>query len=165
MAKKNLETLFHDGLKDIYYAERKILSNLRKLARSAESDELKQAFETHREETESQIERLQQVFEIVGKPARGKTCPSIDGIIQEGEEMLDDYKDTPALDAALVSAAQAIEHYEICRYGTLKRWAEVLGMSDAAKILAEIEQEEVKTDDLLTKAADGSVNQKAAEAA
>ena len=123
MADKNLESLFYDGLKDIYYAERKILKALPKMARGASTDELRQAFEKHKEETEGQVERLQQVFEIFGKRAQGKTCPAIDGILEEGEEVLDEYKGTPALDAGLVAAAQAVEHYEIARYGTLKRWA------------------------------------------
>ena len=130
MAEKNLETLFHDTLKDIYYAERTILKALPKMARGAQSPELKAAFQTHKSETEVQVERLQQVFEIIGKRAQAKTCPAIDGIIEEGEEILSEYKGTPALDAGLIASAQAVEHYEITRYGTLKRWAEVLGMSD-----------------------------------
>ena len=137
MAEKNLENLFHDTLKDIYYAERKILKALPKMAKGAQSAELKAAFEKHRDETEAHVERLQQVFEIFGKRAQGKTCPAIDGIIEEGEEILDDFKGSEAIDAGLVSAAQAVEHYEITRYGTLKRWAEVLGMKDAAKLLDE----------------------------
>ena len=96
------------------------------MARGASGDEVRQAFEKHKEETEGQVERLQQVFEILGKRAQGKTCPAIDGILEEGEEMLDAYKGTPALDAGLVAAAQAVEHYEIARYGTLKRWAQML---------------------------------------
>ena len=163
MAQKDLGSLFHDGLRDLYYAERKILSNLKKLARGAQSEDLKQAFQMHQDQTEGQIERLQQVFEMLGKPARGKTCPSIDGIIDEGEEMMDEYKGTPAVDAAIIAAAQAVEHYEICRYGTLKRWATVLGMEDAAQLLAENEKEEIETDELLTKSADESANQKALE--
>ena len=150
MAEKNLDTLFHDTLKDIYYAERTILKALPKMARGAESPELKQAFQNHKSETEVHVERLQQVFEIIGKRAQGKTCPAIDGIIEEGEEILSEYKGTPALDAGLIAAAQAVEHYEITRYGTLKRWAEVLGMSDAAKLLDATLQEEAKTDEALT---------------
>ena len=142
MAEKNLENLFHDTLKDIYYAERTILKALPKMARGAEAPELKQAFQTDKSETEVHVERLQQVFEIIGKRAQGKTCPAIDGILEEGEEILSEYKGTPALDAGLIAAAQAVEHYEITRYGTLKRWAEVLGMSDVAKLLDETLQEE-----------------------
>ena len=166
MAKeKTLQDLFHDTLKDIYYAERKILKALPKMARAASSDELKKAFEKHKEETEGQIERLQQVFEIIGKRAQGKTCDAIEGIISEGEEIMEEYKGTDALDAGLVSAAQAVEHYEITRYGTLKRWAENLGMNDAAKLLDETLKQESKTDQDLTKLADKSANPKAKKAA
>ena len=125
MAKKTLDTLFHDTLRDIYYAERNILKALPKMQRGAQAPELKQAFETHKAETEGHVERLQQVFDIIGKRAQGKTCPAIDGILEEGEEILAEYKGTAALDAGLIAAAQAVEHYEITRYGTLKRWAEV----------------------------------------
>ena len=166
MAKqKTLDDLFLDTLKDIYYAERKILKALPKMARGAQSDQLKKAFEKHKDETEGQVERLQQVFEILGKRAQGKTCPAIDGIIEEGEEIMEEFKDTPALDAGLVSAAQAVEHYEITRYGTLKRWAEMLGMDDAAKLLDQTLAEESKTDEDLTAFADSSANQKAMMAA
>ena len=158
MTEKNLETLFYDTLKDIYYAERKISKALPKMARGAQSPALKAAFEKHLEETEGQIERLQQVFDIIGKRAMGKTCEAIEGIIAEGEEILEEYKDTPALDAGLISAAQAVEHYEITRYGTLKRWAELLGLPDAARLLDETLKEESKTDSDLTKLADESPN-------
>ena len=162
MAKeKTLDDLFLDTLKDIYYAERKILKALPKMARAAQSPDLKAGFEKHRDETEMQVERLQQVFELMGKPARGKTCPAIDGIIEEGEEIMDEYKDTAALDAGLISAAQAVEHYEITRYGTLKRWAGELGMADAVKLLDATLQEESKTDSDLTKLADRSANDRA----
>lgn len=158
MAEKTLDTLFHDTLKDIYYAERKILKSLPKMARAAQSPELKAAFEKHKGQTEGQIERLQQVFEILGKPARGKTCDAIEGILAEGDEIMEEYKGSPALDAGLLAAAQAVEHYEITRYGTLKRWANELGMKDAAKLLDETLQEEAQTDLDLTKIADASVN-------
>lgn len=165
MAKeKTLEDLFHETLKDIYYAERKILKALPKMARGAQSDKLKAAFEKHKEQTEGQVERLQQVFEIIGKRAQGKTCPAIDGIIEEGEEIMEDFKNTPALDAGLISAAQAVEHYEITRYGTLKRWAETLGKKDAAKLLDQTLQEESQTDEDLSKLAETAANQKAAAA-
>ena len=166
MAKqKTLDDLFLDSLKDIYYAERKILKALPKMARGAQSDKLRAAFEKHKDETEGQVERLQQVFEILGKRAQGKTCPAIDGIIEEGEEIMEEFKDTPALDAGLVSAAQAVEHYEITRYGTLKRWAQMLGMDDAARLLDQTLAEESKTDEDLTAFADSSANQKAMMAA
>jgi len=160
-AEKTLEDLFHDTLKDIYYAERKILKALPKMAKGAQSEELSDAFLKHRDETEVHVERLQQVFEILGKRAQGKTCPAIDGIIEEGEEILDEYKDTAALDAGLVSSAQAVEHYEITRYGTLKRWATELGLEDAAELLGQTLSEESATDEALTALADASANQKA----
>ncbi|KAB2671378.1 ferritin-like domain-containing protein [Brucella tritici] len=158
---KTLHDLFHDTLKDIYYAERKILKALPKMKRAAQSEELKAAFEKHREETEGHVERLVQVFEIIGKSARGKTCDAIEGIIAEGEEIIEEFKDTPALDAGLISSAQAVEHYEITRYGTLKRWASELGLNDAAKLLNATLNEEAKTDSDLTKLADASANQRA----
>ena len=110
MAEKTLDTLFHDTLKDIYYAERKILKSLPKMARAAQSPELKAAFEKHKDQTEGQIERLQQVFELIGKAPRGKTCDAIEGILAESDEIMEEYKDTPALDAGLLAAAQAVEH-------------------------------------------------------
>jgi ferritin-like metal-binding protein YciE len=162
MAKeKTLDDLFLDTLKDIYYAEKKILKALPKMARAASSPDLKAAFEKHKDETDIHVERLQQVFEVMGKRAQGKTCPAIDGIIEEGEEIIEEFKDTPALDAGLISAAQAVEHYEITRYGTLKRWAEVLGMKDAIKLLDQTLGEESKTDEALTGLADASANEMA----
>jgi ferritin-like metal-binding protein YciE len=165
MPEKNLESLFYDGLKDIYYAEKKILKALPKMARGASSDAVRQAFEKHKGETEAQVERLQKVFEIFGKRATSKTCPAIDGIIEEGEETLEAYKSAPALDAGLVAAAQAVEHYEIARYGTLKRWAEILGLQDAVTLLDETLQEESATDEALTRIADSDANKRAKEAA
>ena len=161
MAEKTLDNLFYDTLKDIYYAERKILKGLKKMSKGAQAPELKAAFDKHYEETEGQIERLQQVFEIIGKAPRGKTCDAIEGILAEGEEIMEEYKDTPALDAGLLAAAQAVEHYEITRYGTLKRWAGVLGLKDAVALLDETLQEESQTDEDLTAIADAEINQEA----
>ena len=158
---KTLEDLFHETLKDIYYAERKILKALPKMKRAAQSTELKAAFEKHREQTEGHLERLQQVFEIIGKTARGKTCDAIEGIVAEGEEIMEEFKDTAALDAGLISAAQAVEHYEITRYGTLKRWATELGLADAARLLDATLKEEATTDADLTKLAETSANDRA----
>ena len=158
MATKTLEDLFHETLKDIYYAERKILKALPKMARGAQDEKLKAAFLQHKEETEGQVERLQQVFEIIGKRPRAKTCPAIDGIVEEGEEIMEEFKGSPALDAGLLAAAQAVEHYEISRYGTLRAWAQQLGYEDAVKLLDETLAEESKTDDLLTKLAQQAVN-------
>ncbi|MBW6424901.1 ferritin-like domain-containing protein [Rhizobium sp. XQZ8] len=160
MATKTLEDLFIDGVKDIYYAERKIVAALKKMIRGTQSQELKAAFETHLQETEGQVERLVQVFEILGKPARGKTCPAIDGIVEEGQEILEEFKNSPALDAGLLAAAQAVEHYEIARYGTLRNWARELGKEDVAQLLEQTLAEEEKTDELLTQLADAKVNRK-----
>lgn len=155
---KTLEILFHETLKDIYYAERKILKALPKMAKAATSPELKAAFEKHRDETEVHVERLQQVFEIFGKRAQAKTCDAIEGIIAEGEEIMDDFKGQPALDAGLASAAQAVEHYEMARYGTLARWAGELGLKDAQKLLAMTLQEEEATDAALSTLAESALN-------
>lgn len=163
MAQKTLDDLFHETLKDIYYAERKILKTLPKMARGAQDPKLQAAFEKHREETEGQIERLQQVFEIIGKRPRAKTCPAIDGIVEEGEEILEEFKGTAALDAGLLAAAQAVEHYEISRYGTLSAWAKQLGLKDAVKLLDETLAEETKTDEALSKIAVSAVNTAATE--
>jgi ferritin-like metal-binding protein YciE len=161
MAKKTLQDLFHDTLKDIYFAEKKILSALPKMAKAAQSPELSAAFEKHEGETEEQVERLEQVFELLGEPARGKTCPAIIGIIEEGQEIIKEYKGTPALDAGLLSAAQAVEHYEISRYGTLKTWAGELGLEEAVQLLEETLAEEKATDAALTELAETAVNQRA----
>ncbi|MCA1438738.1 ferritin-like domain-containing protein [Ensifer sp. IC4062] len=163
MAKeKTLNDLFHDTLKDIYYAERKILRALPKMARGAQAPELKAAFEKHREQTETHVERLQQVFDMIGKRAQGKTCDAIEGIIAEGEEIMEEFKGTPALDAGLISAAQSVEHYEIARYGTLKTWAQTIGLKDAVSLLDKTLKEEFVTDEELTKLAMAQANKKAA---
>jgi ferritin-like metal-binding protein YciE len=159
---KTLEDLFLATLKDIYYAEKQILRTLPKMAKAAEADELRQAFETHRDETETQIRRLEQVFEMAGKRAQGKTCEAIQGIIDEGKEIMEEFADSEALDAGLVAAGQAVEHYEISRYGTLRTWAQELGMTDAVSLLEETLQEEKKTDQLLSQLAEARVNAKAA---
>ena len=162
MPEKDLNALVLDTLKDIYYAEKQIYKALPKMAKAASSDQLRAAFEKHHDETEGQIERLEQVFESLDNPARGKTCEAILGILDEGKEIMDDYKGTEALDAGLVSAAQAVEHYEIARYGTLKQWAQQLGMKDAVRLLDQTLQEEKKTDEALTSLAEGVVNLAAA---
>jgi ferritin-like metal-binding protein YciE len=161
MATKTLDNLFLDGLKDLYYAEKKILRTLPKMAKAANAQELAAAFEKHRDETEVQVDRLERIFEMLGKRAQGKTCPAIDGIIEEGQEIMDEYKSSPALDAGLLAAAQSVEHYEITRYGTLKRWAEVIGMAEAALLLDETLQEEAQTDEDLSALADMKVNAEA----
>ncbi len=159
---KTLDDLFLETLKDIYYAEKQIVKALPKMAKAAQSAQLKAGFETHREESEGHVERLEQIFEMMGKPARGKTCDAILGILEEGKSIIEDFKGTDALDAGLVAAAQAVEHYEIARYGTLRTWAEQLGMRDAAKLLQQTLAEEEATDRKLSELAMTESNRKAA---
>ena len=168
MAKeKTLQDLFHDTLKDIYFAEKKILGALPKMAKAANSDALRAAFEKHEAETEKQVDRLEQVFKVLGESPKGKTCDAIMGILDEGKEVMDEYKGMPALDAGLLAAAQAVEHYEISRYGTLRTWASELGLDQAVKLLDATLAEEKNTDQALSKLAESEVNQHAqtAEAA
>jgi ferritin-like metal-binding protein YciE len=165
-APKQLDELFHDTLKDIYYAEKKILSALPKMAKAAHNDDLRAAFEKHKTETEGQIDRLEQVFQLIEQKPQGKKCAAIEGILEEGQEIIKEYKGSPALDAGLVSAAQAVEHYEIARYGTLRTWAEELGLNQAMKLLQQTLDQEEATDRALTELAESVVNQEAqAEAA
>ena len=162
MAKqKNLQDLFHDTLKDIYFAEKKILAALPKMAKAANSDELRAAFGKHEAETAEQVTRLEQVFEELGEKPHGKTCPAIIGIIEEGQEIMKEFKGAPALDAGLLSAAQAVEHYEISRYGTLKTWAGELGLKQSVELLDATLKEEKNTDEALTELAEAAVNQQA----
>jgi ferritin-like metal-binding protein YciE len=162
MTEKTLNDLFYDTLKDIYFAERQILKTLPKLAKAAKSEELKSAFLTHRDETEGHVARLEQVFEMIGKRPQSKTCEAIKGILEEGHEIMEEYAGSEALDAGLLAGGQAVEHYEMSRYGTLKAWATRLGMKDAATLLDQTLQEEKKTDALLSKLAQAKVNLKAA---
>jgi ferritin-like metal-binding protein YciE len=156
---KTLADLFEHGLKDIYYAEKKILTALPKMAKAAETEELTAAFQKHEKETKGQVERLERVFQMMDQAAKGKKCPGIEGIIEEGKDIIDEFKKTPALDAGLIAAAQSVEHYEIARYGTLIAWAEKLGMQDAAELLKETLEEEKATDQTLTELAQSAVNQ------
>ncbi len=158
MADKDLNDLFLDTLKDIYYAEKQIYKSLPKMAKAANSDKLRAAFEKHEGETETQIERLEKIFEIIGKAARGKKCDAIEGILDEGKEIMEEYEGAPALDAGLLAAAQAVEHYEISRYGTLKTWANQLGLTQAVKLLDQTLAEEKKTDETLSALAETAVN-------
>ncbi|RXT46407.1 hypothetical protein B6S44_26745 [Bosea sp. Tri-44] len=158
---KTLNDLFLDTLKDIYYAEKQILKALPKMAKAATSPELKQAFEKHRDETETHVERLGDVFEIIGKAPRGKTCDAILGIIEEGKSIMEEFEGSPALDAGLLAAAQAVEHYEISRYGTLKAWAQQLGLGKAAKLLDLTLTEELNTDQALSQLGESKVNKQA----
>src|SRR4029450_205415 len=158
---KRLENLFHDTLKDTYVAEKKSLATLPKMEKAARSAELKGAFAKHRKETEGHVTRLEEVFAAIDKRPQGKTCDAIIGITDEGAEIMKEYRGSPALDAGLLAAAQAVEHYEISRYGTLKTWAQELGLNDAARLLDETLAEEKKTDVLLTQIAETAVNQDA----
>ncbi|MFT3987981.1 ferritin-like domain-containing protein [Aestuariivirga sp.] len=155
---KTLKTLFHDTLKDVYFAEKKILATLPKMAKAATDDQLKTAFEEHHAQTEQHVARLEEVFSIIGAKPQAKTCDAIMGIVKEGAGLIEEYKGNPALDAALLAVAQAVEHYEISRYGTLKCWAEELGINDAVSVLDETLQEEKHTNDNLTKLAVSIVN-------
>ena len=158
---KQLDDLFHDTLKDIYYAEKKLVAALPKMAKAAQNTDLKAAFQKHAGDTEGHVERLEQVFAIIEAKPQGKKCPAIDGLIEEGNEIAKEYKGSPALDAGLLAAAQAVEHYEISRYGTLRTWAEELGLRDAVKLLDETLDEEKATDDSLTDLAKDVINQEA----
>ena len=164
-SQKGLEELFLDGLKDIYYAEKKITKALPKMAKAAQGEEVVAAFEKHLAETQAQVQRLEKVFELLGEAAKGKTCAAIDGILEEGDEIAQEYKGASALDAGLVAAAQAVEHYEIARYGTLITWAELLGQSDAADILKETLAEEEATDEALSQLGESGVNERAMQQA
>ena len=153
--------MFHDTLKDIYFAEKKILATLPKMEKAAQAPELKKAFAKHRAETEGHVMRLEQVFQEIDVKPQGKTCDAIVGITDEGAEIMKEYKGSPALDAGLLAAAQAVEHYEISRYGTMKTWAEELGLTSSVKLLQTTLDEEKATDEALTEIAESVVNQRA----
>ncbi len=155
MAEKTLKDAFYETLKDVYYAERQGIKGLKKAIKAAQTPELKQALTRHSEESAHQVERLTEVFELLGKPARSKTCDAMQGITSEMEEDLEDFGGTAAGDDVLIGCAQAVEHYEIARYGMLKTWAKKLGMADAEKLLSETLEEEKKSDVLLTQIAEG----------
>ncbi len=162
----SLGDLFLLTLKDVYYAERQLLKALPKMARAAQSDQLKQAFTNHREETQAQVERLQKIFELIGKRAQGQTCEAMQGLIQECEELLEEMTEPSAVrDAGLIACGQAVEHYEIARYGTLEAWAEADGQADVARLLRETLDEEKAADKLLNQVATRSVNREASKAA
>jgi ferritin-like metal-binding protein YciE len=163
MKSKGLEELFHDTLKDIYFAEKKILATLPKMSTAAQSPDLRAAFEKHHDQTEEHVARLEQVFAIIDRKPQGKTCDAIVGITDEGAEVMKSYKGTAALDPGLLAAAQAVEHYEISRYGTLKTWANELGLKDAVALLDATLREEKETDAALTGLAETVINQQAAE--
>ena len=163
MAEKDLKALFLHQLKDTYFAENAILKALPQMAEAAESEELRGAFAVHLKETEGQVRRLEQIFEIVGAKPEGIPCKAIQGIIEEGQEILQAFEDGEALDAGLIAAAQAVEHYEIARYGTLLAWAKQLGLSEAEGLIEETLVEEENTDQVLSELAEDAINPAAAE--
>ena len=161
MSEKNLEALFLHNLKDIYFAEQQIARAMPGLIEAAEAEELRAAFETHARETQGQIKRLEQIFEILGQKPEAVRCEGILGIIKEGHAMMEDFAEGEAFEAGLIAAAQSIEHYEIVRYGTLLAWARQLGLSEAAELLEQSLDEETDTDEILTEIAEGAVNPEA----
>ncbi|RTL67062.1 MAG: DUF892 family protein [Hyphomicrobiales bacterium] len=160
---ETFKELFQDTLKDIYFAEKAILKALPKMAKKASSKKLQMAFTRHQKETEKQVQRLENVFQMMGTKASGKRCPAIEGIIEEAEELMKEAGDDTIRDAAMLGAAQAVEHYEISRYGTLAAWADKLEMSDAAELLRATLEEERATDDKLTDLAESEINPEALE--
>jgi ferritin-like metal-binding protein YciE len=161
MALKNLHDLFVNELKDLYHAEKQITRSLPKMAKNASSEKLRQAFENHLKETEGQIERLEQIFEELEIPAKGKRCIGMEGIINEGKELMEENADDSVMDAALISAAQKVEHYEIASYGTVRTYAEELGFDKIAKLLQQTLDEESKTNEMLTDMAESEINYEA----
>lgn len=159
----DLNELFEDTLRDIYYAEKKILKALPKMAKKASARELRSAFEKHLEQTAGQVERLERVFKLLDKPARGKKCPAINGILEEGSELISEHEPGAGLDAAMAAAAQAVEHYEIARYGTLVNWAKALNFDDVVSKLEATLEEEKRCDEDLTRLAISELNDAAAD--
>jgi ferritin-like metal-binding protein YciE len=162
MADKDLHALFLHQLKDTYFAEQQILKALPKMAQAAKSDDLRGAFGVHLEETRKQVERLEQVFKILGEKPQGVECKAILGIIAEGDEVVEEFEGGSALDAGLIAAAQAVEHYEITRYGTMLAWAKQLGLSDVEELIKTTLVEEENTDEILSELAEDAVNPAAA---
>lgn len=162
-AEKTLEDLLEHGLKDMYYAEKKILKSLEKMSKAAEDEELRDGLNQHHDETEEQIALLERAFEALGKKAKAEKCDAMDGILAEGDSLLKDFRGSPAGDAAIIFSAQAVEHYEIARYGSLRAYAELLGNDEVADLMQQILEQELATDEKLTEIAENSVNPTAAE--
>jgi ferritin-like metal-binding protein YciE len=158
---KTMDDLFLAFLQDIYYAERQILKALPKMVKAAESPELREALTEHREETQHQVERLQQVFDHIGKRARAATCEALNGIIEEGDEVVEQFEKGPVRDSGILANAQAVEHYEMCRYGTMVAWAKSAGKQEIVNLLEETLAEEKKADKLLNEIANKSLNPQA----
>lgn len=164
MSLDSLQDLFLNELKDVYHAEKQLVEALPRLAKAARSPELRQAFASHFEETEGQVERLERIFEELGEAARGKRCKGMEGLIEEGKEILEEEGDASVIDAALISAAQRVEHYEIAAYGCLRAYAQLLGHQSAVKLLEQTLAEEEAADQKLTVIGEQSVNAQAASA-
>ncbi len=161
MAVQSMKDLFLHGLQDIYFAEQQIVKALPKMAKAVDSEELRDAFETHLKETKGQVDRLEKVFKSIGEKAEGEECPAIEGLIEEGEDLIKETKDKTVLSAGLLAGAQAVEHYEIARYGTLVAWARMLGNDEAADLLEETLAEEKNADRILNEIALREVNEDA----
>lgn len=157
----NLQELLVEELRDIYHAEGQLLKALPKMAKAAQSERLKEAFERHLEETEQHVERLERAFESLGEPVKGKKCQAMEGLIAEGKEVMDEHSESPMLDAALICAAQKVEHYEIASYGTICTWADLLGLDEVSDLLKETLDEEKTTDETLTEIAESEINAEA----
>jgi ferritin-like metal-binding protein YciE len=165
MATKTMNDLLMATMQDVYYAERQILKALPKLAKASENEELKNALMHHREETEGQVERLQKAFEALGKRARGKTCEAINGLVEEGDEIIEEFEQGPVRHAGIVACAQAVEHYEMARYGTIVTWAKAVGADDVARLMQETLDEEKKADATLNQLARQRINKQAVKQA
>ena len=163
MQMENLQDLMKEDLKDVLHAENQIIKALPKMIKAATNPQLQSAFEKHLEETKGQVERIEQVMEMLGMPAKGKPCKAMQGIIEEGKEVMSEDAEDDVMDAALIGAAQKVEHYEIATYGTLCTYAELLGLRDAKKLLGQNLAEEKKTDQMLTELAETVINLEAAD--
>lgn len=162
MTVNTLNDLFVETLKDLYYVEKKLVKTLPKMAQKASSDDLKEAIQAHLSETEIHVRRLEQVFELLDRKASAKTCEALEGLIREAEEVMGEIADEQTLDAAIISSAQTVEHYEIARYGTLACWAAEIGNNEVAELLEQTLEEEKAADEKLTTIAEDAVNQRAA---
>ncbi len=162
MTVKSLNDLFMETLKDLYYVEKKLVKTLPKMSAKASAPELKQAMEEHLKETETHVQRLEQVFKLLGQTASAKTCEALEGLIREADETAAEIDDEQTLDAALISSAQTVEHYEIARYGTLACWAAEIGNTDVAELLEQTLEEEKAADEKLSVIAEDQINQRAA---
>lgn len=154
----NLQALLVEELKDVYSAEQQLVKALPRMAKAAQSERLKEVIERHLEETEQHVDRLEQVFELLGEPVKAKKCKAMEGLIEEGKEMMEEHKESAMADAALIAAAQKVEHYEIATYGTICTWCDLLGLDEASDLLKETLDEEKTADETLTEVAESEIN-------